>query len=103
MFQDGRLRLGDRILAVNGTSLVGADYQRYLNYLTVSYQGGIYYIHIKGKVRQSKVQTALSHVNKVVRPFSSNSGRIFSRCVSDKFYVSRHFVCAYCAHGFSRQ
>lgn len=29
-FQDGRLRLGDRILAVNGTSLVGADYQRYV-------------------------------------------------------------------------
>ncbi|XP_019614745.1 PREDICTED: LOW QUALITY PROTEIN: ras-associating and dilute domain-containing protein-like [Branchiostoma belcheri] len=26
--KDGRLRLGDRILAVNGTSLVGADYQR---------------------------------------------------------------------------
>lgn len=25
--KDGRLRLGDRILAVNGTSLVGADYQ----------------------------------------------------------------------------
>ncbi|XP_070581241.1 ras-associating and dilute domain-containing protein-like isoform X2 [Ptychodera flava] len=25
--RDGRLRLGDRILAVNGTSLVGADYQ----------------------------------------------------------------------------
>lgn len=26
---DGRLRIGDRILAVNGTSLIGADYQRY--------------------------------------------------------------------------
>ena len=26
--QDGRLSLGDRILAVNGASLVGADYQR---------------------------------------------------------------------------
>lgn len=25
---DGRLRIGDRILAVNGTSLIGADYQR---------------------------------------------------------------------------
>lgn len=24
---DGRLRIGDRILAVNGTSLIGADYQ----------------------------------------------------------------------------
>lgn len=27
---DGRLRIGDRILAVNGTSLIGADYQRYV-------------------------------------------------------------------------
>lgn len=26
---DGRLKIGDRILAVNGTSLIGADYQRY--------------------------------------------------------------------------
>lgn len=25
---DGRLSIGDRILAVNGTSLIGADYQR---------------------------------------------------------------------------
>ena len=33
--QDGRLRLGDRILAVNGTSLVGADYQRYSNILMI--------------------------------------------------------------------
>lgn len=28
---DGRLRIGDRILAVNGTSLIGADYQRYVS------------------------------------------------------------------------
>ena len=26
--QDGRLMIGDRIVAVNGTSLVGADYNR---------------------------------------------------------------------------
>ena len=26
---DGRLSVGDRILAVNGTSLVGSDYQKY--------------------------------------------------------------------------
>lgn len=27
---DGRLAIGDRILAVNGTSLIGADYQRWV-------------------------------------------------------------------------
>lgn len=36
---DGRLCIGDRILAVNGTSLIGADYQRfglYIGFYTIS-------------------------------------------------------------------
>lgn len=33
--QDGRLQIGDRILAVNGKSLVGSDYQR-LTLLSIS-------------------------------------------------------------------
>ena len=28
---DGRVQLGDRILAVNGHSIVGADYQRFVH------------------------------------------------------------------------
>lgn len=56
---DGRLHIGDRILAVNGKSLIGADYQRFHTHVSIT----VIFTHILTKQQHHLFVLLLSAVD----------------------------------------